>query len=62
MKIHFLYVNRVACDENMPRNATFAINPALVTCQRCRKTKVFKSAAVQKKKQKSTLSQMEMFE
>jgi hypothetical protein len=61
MKVHFLFINRVACDENMPRNATFAINPALVTCQRCRKTKVFRSAQLQKKKQKSTHDQMEMF-
>ena len=64
MKIHFLVINRIACDEKMPQNATFAVNPRLVTCKKCRKTKIFRKVSERKhkSKEKSPLAQPEMFE
>lgn len=64
MKTHFLVINRIACDEKMPQNAVFSINPRLVTCKKCQKTRNFRKVAdrKQKHKEKSPLDQPEMFE
>ncbi len=64
MKTHFLFGNRIACDVVIPLDAVLAVNPRLISCQRCRKTKIFKKATAQariKSRRKNNAVQQELF-
>ena len=52
MKVHLLYGNRICCDSDLPKNALFTINSALVSCMRCKKTLIFKRVVLGLKKEK----------
>jgi hypothetical protein len=58
-----LFGNRIACDTSIPLDATLAVNVRLVSCQRCRKTRIFKkaSAMVRPKFEKIPVIQQELF-
>ena len=48
MKTHLLIGNRTACDNSLPRDAVLTINPAIVDCKLCRRTKMYKVASIPK--------------
>lgn len=43
MKTHLLIGTRTACDSTLPRHTLFTIDARMVSCQLCRKTKLFRS-------------------
>lgn len=62
MKTHLYTRGRVACGDT-PEHSPMIRDPALVDCERCRKTEVFrKIAAISKREHEHrTTEQMELF-
>lgn len=64
MVIHLLHGSGVCCIPETPMRSAYALNPDLVTCKRCKKTKVFRMLAAHKKAKRARngMKQQELFE
>ena len=65
MKTHLLIGMRTACCDFVPRDAMLTLNPRMVSCKLCRKTRSFVRAtrkqALKTRKSREKLEQMELF-
>ena len=64
-KIHLLIGSRTACDDILHVGALFTINPQMVDCKLCRRTKLFNSAIrrqrLEQRCARGKTAQMELF-